>query len=98
METKIFKKSDLKSEIVKTYGSISKFKKFLKENAKFEYGCTSSEITIYGCKIIYTDNENCFANFLVRIPFVGFKGEFALDKSSITKAGLKRSCADFYLF
>lgn len=82
-----FSKTELKNEIVSKYGSVSKMKKFLKDTAKFQYGGRSNEIEIYGCKITYTDNPNCFASYIISIPHVGFTSGYGLGKSSITKAG-----------
>jgi hypothetical protein len=84
---KKFSISDLKKEISKKYGSVSGLKKFLKDTAKYEYGGYTNEVNVYGCRIVYTDNPNCFASFLISIPMVGFNSQFALGKSSLTKAG-----------
>jgi hypothetical protein len=84
---KQFSKSELKKEIVSVFGSVSGLKKFLKENATYQYGGYICEIEIYGCRIVYTDNQNCFARYLINIPHVGFRSQFGLGKSSITKAG-----------
>jgi hypothetical protein len=84
---KTFSKSELKKEIVAKFGSVSGLKKFLKENAVYQYGGYSINIEIYGCRISYTDNPNCFASYLISIPHVGFRAQFGLGKSSITKAG-----------
>lgn len=84
---KRFSKSELKKEIVTRFGSVSGLKKFLKENATYQYGGYMCEIQIYGCRIVYTDNSNCFASYLISIPHVGFRSQFGLGKSSITKAG-----------
>jgi hypothetical protein len=82
-----FSKSILKNEIVKTFGSISGLKKFLKENATYQYGGLFSEILIDGCRISYNNNPNCFAEFIITIPHLGFYSQYGLGKSSITKAG-----------
>lgn len=84
---KKFSKSNLKKEIVNQYGSISKLKKFLKDTAINQYGGKFNEIEVYGCKISYNNNSNCFASYIIRIPHVGFSSEYALGKSSLTKAG-----------
>jgi hypothetical protein len=84
---KQFLKPQLKKEIVNQFGSISELKKFLKENAKYQYGGHFNEIEIYGCKISYNDNPNCFASFIINIPHLGFTSQYGLGKSSITKAG-----------
>jgi hypothetical protein len=84
---KKFSKPDLKNEIVKRYGSISGLKKFLKETAVYQYGGHFNEIEIYGCKISYNDNPNCFASFIINIPHLGFTSQYGLGLSSITKAG-----------
>jgi hypothetical protein len=94
---KTFKKSELKAEIKKLYGSLTGLKKFLKENAEYQYGCYYKEIELYGCEISYTSNENCFAKFLIDIPHVGFKSQYGLGKSSITKAGKIRGCSNYYI-
>ncbi len=94
---KQFKKSELKVLIKKQYGTITKLKKYLKDNAKFQYGCYYNEIELYGCKISYTSNDNCFASFLIDIPHAGFNSQYGLGKSSITKAGKKRGCSDYYI-
>lgn len=80
----------LKKEIISKYGSISNLKKFLKANSKFEYGGHFNEVEVFGCKISYNDNPNCFASYIISIPQVGFKTQLALGKSSFTKAGLRR--------
>jgi hypothetical protein len=87
---KQFSKSQLKKEIVSKFGSVSGLKKFLKENAIYQYGGYICEVEIYGCRIVYTDNSNCFARYLISIPHVGFRSQFGLGKSSITKAGKLR--------
>jgi hypothetical protein len=84
---KKFSKTDLKKEIVKKFGSISGLKKFLRDNSKYQYGGYFNEIEIYGCKISYNDNPNCFANYIISIPNVGFHSQYGLGKDSITKAG-----------
>ena len=84
---KQFSKSALKKEIISGFGSVSGLKKFLKENATYQYGGFMCEIEIYGCRIVYTDNPNCFASYLITIPHIGFRSQFGLGKSSITKAG-----------
>ena len=94
---KTFNKSELKSEIKKHYGTVSKLKKLLKDSAKYQYGCYYNEISIYGCKISYTSNDNCFAKFLINIPQVGSSVQYGLGKSSITKAGKKRGCSNYYI-
>lgn len=87
---KTFSKSALKKEIVSKFGSISGLKKFLKESAVYQYGGHFNEIEIYGCKISYNDNPNCFASFIINIPHLGFTSQYGLGKSSITKAGRNR--------
>ena len=87
---KAFSKSELKKEIVSKYGSVAKMKKILKETAKNQYGGFTNEVTIYGCRIVYTDNKNCFASYLISIPHCGFNSQLALGKSSFTLAGKKR--------
>jgi hypothetical protein len=87
---KQFSKPQLKKEIVETFGSVSGLKKFLKENATYQYGGLFSEIEIYGCKISYNDNPNCFASFIITIPHLGFTSQYGLGLSSITKAGKLR--------
>jgi hypothetical protein len=94
---KKFTKAGLKAEIKKQFGTVTKLKKFLKENATFQYGCYYKEIDIYGCKISYTSNENCFANFLIDIPHVGFNSQYGIGKRSITKAGKLRGCSNYYI-
>lgn len=87
---KKFSKPALKKEIVKKFGSISGLKKFLVDNAVYQYGGLFGEIQIYGCKISYNNNPNCFANFIITIPHLGFYSQYGLGKSSITKAGRMR--------
>jgi hypothetical protein len=94
---KQFKKSELIKEIKSQYGSVSKLKKHLKDNSVAQYGCKTKEVNIYGCKIIYTSNPNCFASYLVTIPMVGMSNQLALDASSITNAGYQRGCGGYYL-
>lgn len=94
---KKFSKSELKKEIQKEYGSLSKLKKHLKSIAKNEYGCYYAEVMIYGCKIAYTSNPNCFASFLITIPMIGFSNQQGLGKSSITKAGKQRGCSNYHI-
>lgn len=89
---KQFNKADLKAQIIKEYGSIPKLKKHLKRIAKNPYGCYTSEVQVYGCKIVYTSNPNCFAEYIINIPMVGFSGQYALGKESITLAGKQRGC------
>ena len=84
---KQFSKSQLKKEITSKFGSVSGLKKFLKDNATYQYGGYSKDIEIYGCRISYTDNPNCFASYIISIPHLGFRSQFGLGKSSITKAG-----------
>lgn len=91
-QPKKFVKKDFKVEIKKKFGSVTGLKNHLKKIAKNEYGCDYAEITIYGCKIIYTSNPNCWASFIVRVKHVGFSSGLALGKSSITKAGKIRGC------
>lgn len=97
MKLKEFKKSEFLKEVKSKYGSISKLKKYLKETAKYEYGCKTSETKIYGCKVLYTSNPNCFASYLITIPMVGMSNQLGLDSSSITKAGHQRGCSSYYL-
>jgi hypothetical protein len=97
MKLKQFKKSELIKEIKAQYGSVSKFKKYLKDSSVYQYGCKTKEVNIYSCKIIYTSNPNCFASYLVTIPMVGMSDQLGLDKSSITKAGHQRGCSGYYL-
>jgi hypothetical protein len=87
---KTFSKTELKRQIVSQYGSVAKLKKHLKETATYQYGGYFNEITIYGCKISYNDNPNCFASYIISIPHVGYRSQFGLGKSSITKAGRLR--------
>jgi len=97
MKLKTFKKSDFLKEVKLEYGSISNLKKHLRKIAVSEYGCETSQTKVYGCKIIYTSNPNCFASYLITIPMVGMYEQLALDKSSITKAGHQRGCSGYYL-
>lgn len=97
MKTKTFKKSELKREIKSRFGTLTNLKKHLKRIAKNEYGCDYAEIKVYGCKISYTSNPNCFASFLISVPLVGMTGQYGLGKSSITKAGKLRGCSSFYI-
>jgi hypothetical protein len=97
MKLKKFDKVEFLNEVKSKYGSISKLKKYLKENATYQYGCKTYEIDIYGCKITYTSNPNCFANYLIVVPMVGMHNQLGLDKSSITKAGHNRGCGNYYL-
>lgn len=83
-------RSNLKNEIVKRYGSISGLKNFLKNNAVYQYGGHFNEIEIYGCRISYNDNPNCFASFIITVPHIGFISQYGLGISSITKAGKVR--------
>lgn len=94
---KQFKASDLRREIKKEYGGIPALKKHLKSIATNPYGCFTSEVTVYGCRISYTSNPNCFATYLVSIPMVGMSNSMALDKQSLTKAGILRGCANYHL-
>jgi len=97
MKLKEFKKSEFLKEVKAKYGSLSKLKKYLKEISVHEYGCYTSEVSIYGCRVLYTSNPNCFASYLVTIPMVGMSDQLGLDKSSITKAGHQRGCGGYYL-
>jgi hypothetical protein len=85
-----FSSPALKKEIISKYGSISNLKKFLKSKAKYQYGGYYNEVEVFGCKISYNDNANCFASYIISIPHVGFISQLALGKSSLTKAGLQR--------
>ena len=87
---KTFSASSLKTEIVKKYGSVSGLKKHLVQTANYQYGGHFNEVEIYGCKISYNDNPNCFANFILNIRLVGMVSQLGLGKSSITKAGRLR--------
>lgn len=79
--------------------SLEAVKAKMKAAAKYEYGCKSSDINIgRGVRIIYTNNDNCFASYIVRLQGVGMSSEYALDKASLTKAGKMRGCANHYLF
>lgn len=92
-----FSKSALKSEIKEKFGTITKMKKYLKENAEYQYGCYYNEINIYGCRISYTSNPNCFASYLISIPHCGMSSQYGIGKSSITKAGKIRGCSSHYI-
>ena len=94
---KQFIKSDLMKEVKSQYGSISKLKTYLKENAVYQYGCKTKEVDVYGCKILYTSNSNCWASYLISIPMGGMIEQLGLDISSITKAGHQRGCSGYYL-
>ena len=98
METKTFNKSDLLQAINNEFGSIASLKKHLKDTATNEYGNYTKSIKIYGCEIIYTDNWNCFAHYLVTIPTIGCCASYALDYESRTQAGIKRGAGGHYLF
>ena len=87
---KQFNNKEFKKEIIKQFGSVPKLKAHLKSISTNEYGAYTSEVKIYGCKVVYTSNPNCFASYLVRIPMCGMSDSNALDYSSFTKAGIKR--------
>lgn len=80
-----FTNKHLKEVIKSEFGTLTKFKKFLKDNAKLEYGCKSFEYFMCGCKFTYTDNKNCFAKYIITIIHNGMKKELALGKSSLNK-------------
>lgn len=84
---KNFSKTKLKREIKRQFGSIKNLKNHLKANAKYQYGGHFNEISIYGCKISYNDNLNCFASYIITIPHVGSSSQYALGNTSFTKAG-----------
>ena len=87
---KQFKESELKSEIIDQFGSISNMIKHLKKNAVDSYGCMTNDILVGGCKITYTSNPNCYANVLVQIKGVGMACDYALNYDCITKVGIMR--------
>lgn len=87
---KQFSKLQLKKEIVKTFGSVYNLKLTLKKTAVYQYGGYFNEIEVYGCKISYNDNPNCFASFIINIPHIGFTSQLALGFCSITDAGRVR--------
>lgn len=87
---KKFSITTLKREINSKYGSVAKLKAHLKKTAKYQWGGHFNEIELYGCKISYNDNPNCFANYIITIPHVGFSSQMALSVDSITKAGRLR--------
>lgn len=73
---------------VKTLAAV---KKRLKDAATNEYGNFSATIdTGRGVKLIYTDNSNCFASYIVRVQYPGLCSEYAFDRASITQAGRLR--------
>lgn len=84
---KTFSKTELKKEIIRQFGSVKNLKTYLKMNAEYQYGAHFKEITIYGCRISYNDNPNCFARYIITIPHLGMSSQYALGKSSLTKAG-----------
>jgi hypothetical protein len=86
-QLKTFSVSELKKEISSKFKSLSGLKNHLKETAVYQYGGHFNEISVYGCKISYNDNPNCFANYIINIPQVGNIAQYGLGKSSITKAG-----------
>ncbi len=94
---KTFDIKDLKKEIVNTFGSVAKLKQHLLNIAKNEYGCLYSEVQVYGCKVVYTSNTNCWAKFLITIPTVGMSNSIALGKSSINKVGIERGCGSKFI-
>ena len=70
---------------------------FLKSIAKSQYGTMTSEIKKPSFKVSYTANPNCFASYLVSMNMVGMTNQLALDYQSITLAGHKRGCSEYYL-
>jgi hypothetical protein len=87
---KNFSKTELKREIINRYGSVGELKRELKRGAKYQWDTWTNETEIYGCRITYTDNKNCFASYIIEIPHVGFISQYGLGKSAITKAGKLR--------
>lgn len=79
------------------FKSIKDLKAHLKKTATNQYGCMYAEIKKPSFKVVYTSNPNCFASFLVSMNMVGMTNQQALDKQSITKAGHKRGCSNYYL-
>ena len=77
--------------------SFNDLKTKLLKAKKYEYGCYFSEIKYKGFSVKYTSNPNCFASFIVSIPFVGMVSSYGLDSTSITPAGKQRGCASHYL-
>ena len=94
---KTFDLSELKKEIISVYGSVSKMKQHLIDTSKYEYGCMYSEISIYGCKVSYNTNSNCWAMFQISIPTVGMSNSLALDRESINRVGFERGCGSEFI-
>jgi hypothetical protein len=81
--------------------NFTELKQFLLKNRKYEYGCYSSEIKIEtgiakGVRVFYTSNPNHFCKFGISFPGIGMVKTLGLDKTSITAAGKKRGCKDFF--
>ncbi len=79
------------------FKNIAALKKELLKNKEFQYGCYYSEIKKPSFKVSYTSNPNCFASFLVSMNGIGMTKQMALDQKSLTKAGIKRGCSEYYL-
>lgn len=91
-----FNPSDLKKKIKKEFGSISKLKSYLKNEAKDTgWDCRLSEVVIDGVQIKYTSNPNHFAEFFIQLQHIGMTGTYALDRSSYTPAGKRRGAGNF---
>lgn len=75
--------------------SINELKKKLLNSAKNEYGTKISEIKCKNFRVFYTSNPNHFCSYAIVLNGVGMSKTLALDKQSITKAGLLRGCEDY---
>lgn len=75
----------------------TELKKYLKEIAVNEYGCFMGEIKSNGIRFYYTSNPNHFCSFGVALRGVGMTSTYALDKSSMTKAGINRGAGNYFI-
>lgn len=83
------------------HSNLTKIKKQLKDNAKYQYGCYHISIKIgKGVEIAYTSNPNHFCDFFFSIAGIGYTGSYAVREKDLTKAGKMRGCTgkSFYIF
>ena len=78
------------------FKTIAALKAELLKNKVYQYGGHYSEIKKPSFKVSYNDNPNCWASFIVSMNAVGMTKQLALDKQSITKAGIQRGCGNYY--
>lgn len=96
-------KSIVRAELRKKFGhsNLSEIRKYLKENAKSQYGCKFIELPLGGgggggVSVCYTSNSNHFASFYFKLQLVGMTSTLAFTKKDITKAGIERGCGNYF--